>query len=102
MKTNINYEQFYIFYMKLLLKYTHLSDNMAGDPRIYLFIYITSPFDKFTQNDMYTKQNKTKYNTIQYNTIQYNTIQYNTTQYNTIQHKTAQYSIVQYNTYSTM
>jgi hypothetical protein len=66
---------------------------------IYLFIYITSPFNKFTQNDMYT---------IQYHTIQYknNTIQYKK-QNDAIQSNTRQYSIyiyssVQYNTYSQM
>ena len=65
---------------------------------IYLFIYITSPFNKFTQNDMYIIQYKTKTKTIQYNTIQYNTIQYNTIQYNTIQYNTIQYNTIQYNT----
>ena len=90
----------------------HQLSNYNFTPVIFiyfiLFIYITSPFDKFTQND-------TTYNTIyniqytiyniQYTiyNIQCNAMQCNAMpmQCNAMQYKTVQY-IVQYNTYTIM
>ena len=72
----------------------------------YLFIYITSPFDKFTHKKTCIQY----YTKIQYKTIQCSsrtlfihaelstiqTIEYNTRHYSTV------YTSVQYNTHSTM